>query len=62
MARRKKTRRRSPKTISLWNLAEGYISLSMLTAATLGSSPMEFITGASDIGKVAIDPGLRMGR
>ena len=37
MARRKKSRRRSPKTVSLWNLAEGYISLSMLTAATLGS-------------------------
>ena len=57
--RKKKTRRRSPRTVSLWDIGTGYISLSLLTGAILGNSPWGFITGASDIAKVTIDPGLR---
>ena len=51
MARRKKsTRRRSPKTVSLITLAESYGQASILTNGVLGSSPMQFITGATDLG------------
>ena len=60
MARRKKpSRRRSPKTVSIWDIGTGYISLSLLTGAILGNSPWGFISGASDIAKVSLDPGLR---
>ena len=51
MARRKKsTRRRSPKTVSLITLAESYGQASILTNGVLGSTPMQFITGATDLG------------
>jgi len=43
----------------MWDIGTGYISLSLLTGAILGNSPWGFITGASDIAKVTIDPGLR---
>lgn len=54
MVRRKKRgRRRSPKTVSIWNIAEGYITLGFLTGAILGNTPMGFITGKSDITPLA---------
>ena len=41
MARRKKaTRRRSPKTISLMNLAESYAYASIITGGVFGNSPV----------------------
>ena len=41
MARRKKaTRRRSPKTISLLNIAESYAYASVLTGGVMGNSPV----------------------
>jgi len=41
MARRKKAkRRRSPKTISLLNIAESYAYMSVLTGGILGNSPI----------------------
>jgi len=41
MARRKKTRRRrSPKTISLLNIAESYAYASVLTGGVLGNTPV----------------------
>lgn len=50
MARRKKaTRRRGPKSISLINLIETYAYANLLTEGLAGTSPMNFITGESDI-------------
>jgi len=44
MARRKKaTRRRSPKTISLLNIAESYAYASVLTGGVLGNTPVGFL-------------------
>ena len=41
MARRKKAkRRRSPKTISLLNIAESYAYASVLTSGVMGNSPI----------------------
>ena len=51
MPRRKKSRRRrSPKTISLYNMAVAYGNLAILTEGTLGTSPYGAVTGAADIG------------
>ena len=51
MPRRKKSkRRRSPKTISLYNMAVGYGNLAILTEGTLGTSPYGAVTGAVDLG------------
>jgi hypothetical protein len=55
MARRKaKSRRKSPRTVSLWNMGVGYVNLSMFTQAALGTSPTGFLFGAADI-KLATD-------
>ena len=44
MARRKKAkRRRSPKTISLLNIAESYAYASVLTGGVLGNTPVGFL-------------------
>jgi hypothetical protein len=50
---KKKSRRRTPKTLSLWKMGEGYLFLSMFTAATLGTSPLGAIFGAGDIRKIS---------
>ena len=61
MARRKSKsrRRRSPKTISLYNMAVAYGNLAILTEGTLGTSPYGAITGGADLGyKSVSDVGL----
>jgi len=52
MARRKKSarRRRSPKMVSLLNVAESYAYANILTQGVMGTSPMGFITGQQDAG------------
>jgi hypothetical protein len=52
MARRKKSspRRRSPKSVSLLNVAESYAYANVLTSGLMGTTPVGFITGASDLG------------
>jgi len=55
MARRKKSsRRRSPKKFSIINAVEAYAYANLLSTGLAGSSPMEFITGASDIKTVSV--------
>ena len=57
--RAKKSRRRSPKTISLYNMAVGYGNLAILTEGTMGTSPYGVITGSTDLGyKSVADAGL----
>jgi len=61
MARRraKKSRRRSPKTISLYNMAVGYGNLAILTEGTMGTSPYGMVTGGADLGYGSVaDVGL----
>ncbi len=49
MARRKKsTRRRSPRSVSLLNVAESYAYANIMTQGIMGTSPMGFITGEGD--------------
>jgi len=51
MARRKAKRRRSRKKfINLYDMAVAYGNLSIITQGTLGSGPVEAVTGAYDIG------------
>ena len=51
MARRKTKRRRSRKKfINLYDMAVAYGNLSIITMGTLGSGPVEAVTGAYDIG------------
>ena len=51
MARRKAKRRRSRKKfINLYDMAVAYGNLSIITMGTLGSGPVEALTGAYDIG------------
>ena len=50
MARRKKSkRRRGPKMFSVISAIESYAYANLLTEGLAGSSPVEFITGGSDI-------------
>jgi len=50
MARRRKAKRRkSPKTLSLINVAESYAYAQLLTGGLMGTTPVGFITGAADI-------------
>jgi len=48
--RKKRSRRRSPKTMSLWSLGVGYVYLAGMTKMALGSNPIQFITGKYDLG------------
>ena len=58
MPRRKKSRRRrSPKTISLYNMAVAYGNLAILTEGTLGTSPYGAVTGAADLGYTSVADG-----
>jgi len=52
MAKRKKTRRRSPKTMSLYDAAVAYGNLTILTEGTFGTGPIGFITGDYDLMEV----------
>jgi len=51
MARRKKaTRRRRKPALNLYDMAVAYGNLNIITMATLGSGPIEALSGAYDIG------------
>ena len=55
MARRKKsTRRRSPRSVSLLNVAESYAYANILTSGLMGTTPVGFVTGATDLGYKSI--------
>ena len=49
MAKKKKTRRKSPKTMSLYDAAVAYGNLTILTEGTFGTGPIGFITGDYDL-------------
>lgn len=49
MAKRKKSRRRSPKTTSLYDVAVAYGNMTILTEGALGTSPWGLVTGATDL-------------
>jgi hypothetical protein len=50
MARkRKSSRRRSPKMVSLLNVAESYAYANTLTSGLMGTTPVGFITGDQDL-------------
>lgn len=62
MPKRKKSRRRSPKTTSLYDVAVAYGNMSILTEGALGTSPWGFVTGATDLGmSVVSDRALGVG-
>ena len=51
MARRKKASRRiSPRSVSLLNVAESYAYANVLTSGLMGTTPVGFVTGATDLG------------
>ncbi len=57
MARRKKSsRRRSPRAVSLLNIAESYAYANIMTQGIMGTSPMGFVTGEGDAGMVTSQP------
>jgi len=68
MARRKKSRRRrSPKTISLLNIAESYAYASVLTGGVLANSPVGVLgfdgsgaAGGAGYGMVATNGGMTL--
>jgi len=64
MAKGKKSKkRRSPRTISLISMGEAYGQMSILTRGVAGSSPVELITGATDLGyaRQAVGPSSTLG-
>ena len=63
MARRKAKRRRSRKKfINLYDMAVAYGNLAIITQGTLGSGPVEALTGSYDIGYTrTADVGLGRG-
>ena len=63
MARRRKARRRrSKKYINLYDMAVAYGNLAIITQGTLGSGPVEALTGSYDIGYTrTADVGLGRG-
>ena len=60
MARRKKaSRRRSPRAVSLLNVAESYAYANIMTQGIMGTSPMGFVTGEGDATMLSVyDSGL----
>ena len=46
---RKTKRRRSPKTVSLWNLGVGWVYLTAFTKMATGYGPWQFVTGEGDL-------------
>ena len=63
MARRKKATRRGKKpALNLYDMAIAYGNLNIITQATLGSGPIEALSGAYDIGYTrTADVGLGRG-
>jgi hypothetical protein len=61
MARRKKaSRRRSPRSVSLLNVAESYAYANILTSGLMGTTPVGFVTGATDLGYKMTSVGIGM--
>ena len=61
MARRKKaSRRRSPRAVSLLNVAESYAYANILTSGLMGTTPVGFVTGATDLGYKMTSVGIGM--
>ena len=55
MARRKKaSRRRSPRVVSLLNVAESYAYANVLTSGLMGTTPVGFVRGDTDLGMKSI--------
>jgi len=63
MARRRSTRKapRRSKAISALNVFESYMYANILTQGSLGSSPLEFLTGADDLGETSFITGYSQG-
>lgn len=61
MAKRKKSRRRSPKTTSLYDVAVAYGNMTILTEGALGTSPWGLVTGATDLKTTTTGGGLGRG-
>ena len=49
MARRKKSTRRRSRSVSLLNVAESYAYANVLTSGLMGTTPVGFVTGATDL-------------
>jgi len=59
MARRKKaSRRRSPRVVSLLNVAESYAYANVLTSGLMGTTPVGFVTGATDLGMKTVSDSI----
>jgi hypothetical protein len=58
--RRRKTKRRRSRAVSLLNALEAYTYASILSQGVAGTSPWSMITGATDIGQaqVTMNPGV----
>ena len=55
MARRKKaSRRRRSRAVSLLNVAESYAYANIMTQGIMGTSPMGFVTGKGDASNVSV--------
>jgi len=53
MARRRKApKRRRSRAVSLLNVAESYAYANILTTGLMGTTPVGFVTGATDLGQV----------
>tara|TARA_R110000772_G_scaffold241588_1_gene353932 strand:- start:7 stop:435 length:429 start_codon:yes stop_codon:yes gene_type:complete len=62
MARRKKaSRRRSPRAVSLLNVAESYAYANVLTSGLMGTTPVGFVTGATDLGMKSVSSYSQLG-
>ncbi len=62
MARRKKaSRRRSPRAVSLLNVAESYAYANVLTSGLMGTTPVGFVTGATDLGMKSVSSYNQLG-
>jgi hypothetical protein len=60
MARRRKApRRRRSRAVSLLNVAESYAYANILTTGLMGTTPVGFVTGSTDLGYQSVtDRGL----
>jgi len=58
MARRKTTRRRSPKSFKILNALEALAYGQIISVGITGGGLMEFLTGAQDLGTKTVDLGI----
>ena len=58
MARRKTTRRRSPKSFKILNALEALAYGQIISVGITGGGLMEFVTGAQDLGQKTVDLGI----